>query len=307
MDNTPLTTEHEIRNLFLDLDVNGDGLLSLKDLKEGMKGADVDWAAAGLDFNMSLERIWGSNVEDAERMVTFEEFWRLISKERVPVDLEIQKVKDIFRQINTSRSGKLDRGEIQRALKNPDINWESLGIDRSTYDRHIFVTADKDGDRRLSFQEFWEFVLKNLQHKAHEQAIAASKQVSLVDVSLWGNQEVADWIAEIGYPQYRACFEVNNFHGPKLLLLTMDMLPSLNITNFDHMREIMRALRRLKGQREDAVETLADTVTRKMFSPPKKAIPGKTLRFGTATEFAVENAMVEGAYSKPTYVFVPRV
>eukprot|EP00959_Pyramimonas_sp_CCMP1952_P092588 1937763-Pyramimonas_sp.AAC.1 len=31
----------------------------------------------------------------------------------------------------------------------------------------------------------------------------ASRQVSLVDVSLWGNQEVADWIAEIGYPQYR--------------------------------------------------------------------------------------------------------
>eukprot|EP00959_Pyramimonas_sp_CCMP1952_P320470 6706470-Pyramimonas_sp.AAC.1 len=42
-----------------------------------------------------------------------------ISKERVPVDVEIQKVKDIFRQINTSRSGKLDRGEIQRALNNP--------------------------------------------------------------------------------------------------------------------------------------------------------------------------------------------
>eukprot|EP00959_Pyramimonas_sp_CCMP1952_P172387 3602083-Pyramimonas_sp.AAC.1 len=33
------------------------------------------------------------------------------------------------------------------------------------------------------------------------------------------------------------------------------------------MKEIMRALRRLKGQREDAVETLADTVTRKMVSP----------------------------------------
>jgi hypothetical protein len=105
----------------------------------------------------------------------------------------------------------------------------------------------------------------------------------------------------------RACFEVNNFHGPKLLLLTMDMLPSLNITSFDHMREIMRALRRLKGQREDAVETLGDTITRKMFSPPKKAISGKTLRFGTATDFAVENTTVEGSYSKPTYVFVPRV
>lgn len=37
-------------------------------------------------------------------------------------------------------------------------------------------------------------------------------------------------------------------HGSKLLTLTMDMLPKLNIRSFDHMREIMRSLRRLKGQ-----------------------------------------------------------
>jgi hypothetical protein len=41
---------------------------------------------------------------------------------------------------------------------------------------------------------------------------------------------------------------VNAIHGSKLLTLTMDMLPKLNIRDFDHMREIMRSLRRLKGQ-----------------------------------------------------------
>jgi hypothetical protein len=46
----------------------------------------------------------------------------------------------------------------------------------------------------------------------------------------------------------RQCFEVNAIHGSKLLTLTMDMLPKLNIRDFDHMREIMRSLRRLKGQ-----------------------------------------------------------
>lgn len=43
------------------------------------------------------------------------------------------------------------------------------------------------------------------------------------------------------------------------------------------------------------------------YSPHKKAVPERTLRFGTATDFAIESAAVEGGYSKPTYVFVPRV
>mmetsp|Transcript_26964 Transcript_26964/g.50996 ORF Transcript_26964/g.50996 Transcript_26964/m.50996 type:complete len:327 (-) Transcript_26964:278-1258(-) len=302
-----LTTEQDVRNLFLDLDVNGDGLLSLKDLREAMQDAEVDWSSAGLDLNKPLDEILHIADSDGDRMVTFEEFWRLISVERVPADVEVDHVRRIFEQINQRGDGRIDRGEVQRSLRNPDVDWESLGIDRSTYDRHIFVSADKNGDNRIHFEEFWEFVLESIQHRAHEQAVAASKQVSLVDISQWGTQEVADWISELGYPQYRACFEVNNFHGPKLLLLTMDMLPSLNITKFDHMREIMRALRRLKGQREDAVETYEDHLTRKLYSPHKKAVPERTLRFGTATDFAIESAAVEGGYSKPTYVFVPRV
>lgn len=307
-----ITTEQDVRNLFLDLDVNGDGLLSLKDLRDAMLDAEVDWGCAGLDSTKRIEDIlhvhetdWTSMEE--ERMVTFEEFWRLISVERIPVDVEVQHVREVFERINERGDGLVDRGEIQRALKNPDVDWESLGIDRSTYDRHIFVSADKNGDNRIHFEEFWEFVLQSIQHRAHEHSVAASKQVSLVDISLWGTQEVADWVSEIGFPQYRACFEVNNFHGPKLLLLTMDMLPSMSIKNFDHMREIMRALRRLKGQREDSVETYQDHLTQKLYSPPKKAIPERTLRFGTATDFAIESAAVEGSYSKPTYVFVPRV
>ena len=219
----------------------------------------------------------------------------------------------------------MDRGEIQRALLNPAVDWESLRIDRSTYDKHIFESADKvrcavcltipscspqsepcashpldvlghrapvppgprllqknvssrlfndpgvvtqierelnsitspsrlgmmwgsptcphgpsrrqhlwyrgggsapshsraeaagvvgaagcwmvcgykDGDKRVTFEEFWEFVLENVQHRAHEQAVATSKSVSLMDISMWGGAEVADWICEIGFPQYR--------------------------------------------------------------------------------------------------------
>lgn len=55
----------------------------------------------------------------------------------------------------------------------------------------------------MTFEEFWDFVLENVQHRAHEQAVATSKSVSLMDISMWGGAEVADWICEIGFPQYR--------------------------------------------------------------------------------------------------------
>lgn len=288
------------------MDVNSDGVLTLKELTEGLADAEVDWAACGLDKTISLDRLWQSADEDADHKVTFEEFWRLVSKERSAAEVELAKVREIFELLDTRRDGKLDRGEIQRGLKNPAVDWEALGIDRGTYDRHLFISADTDGDNRISFEEFWVYVVKNAQRVSHEQAVAASKQVSLVDISNWGIQEVGDWIVEIGFPQYRTCFEANSFHGPKLLMLTMDKLPSMNIKNFDHMKEIMKALRRLKGQKEEQVETIDDYRTQKMYAPARRPVPEKDLRFGTATEFAIEQATIEGSYSKPTLVYETR-
>lgn len=39
--------------------------------------------------------------------------------------------------------------------------------------------GNQNGDNRIHFEEFWEFVLESIQHRAHEQAVAASKQVFL--------------------------------------------------------------------------------------------------------------------------------
>lgn len=59
----------------------------------------------------------------------------------------------------------MDRLEIQEGLKNPNIDWELLGFDRHTYDKHIFSIADEDGDNRISFDEFWQLVLRSVSLK----------------------------------------------------------------------------------------------------------------------------------------------
>ncbi|XP_043929843.1 sterile alpha motif domain-containing protein 15 isoform X2 [Protopterus annectens] len=52
----------------------------------------------------------------------------------------------------------------------------------------------------------------------------------------WNCRTVADWIAELGFPQYRACFIKNNIDGRKLILVNCSHLPQLGITDFEHMK-----------------------------------------------------------------------
>ena len=110
----------------------------------------------------------------------------------------------------------------------------------------------------------------------------AAQMVSINDFALWSAEEVGDWLESCGYGDYRPAFEANNVHGYKLLGLTFDMLPKLQVRQFDHCRGIMRELRILKGQEPEEPETLKDCMMKAKFAAAKP-IAGvrRDLRFGT--------------------------
>jgi len=114
-------------------------------------------------------------------------------------------------------AGLLDRLEIQEGLQNPDIDWTLLGFDADVNERHIFSQADSDGDNRVTFDEFWKVVLKNVSQKEAAKARAAAQMVSLVDFALWSAEDVGDWLEDEGYGVYRDAFEANGIHGYALL------------------------------------------------------------------------------------------
>jgi len=293
-------TEGKLRELFLALDASGDGYLSFNELLRGVNNMEVDWEALDVDRQTVLNRIWTKADKDGNDRVSFQEFWHLVSAERSPTELEIEKVYQIFVELDKSGDGQLDRKEIQDGLANPNINWELLGFDRDTYDKHIFQSADEDGDNRVSFEEFWNLVLRNVANIEEQKALAAAAMVSVVDISKWTEKDVARWVADIGLPQYSECFEVNGVHGYKLLQLTADWLPKLQVRQFDHIKYIMRELRILKGMEPEEVETLQDRYTKASYGSAKPIVPrGRTLRFGTATEFANEEHQIQQAYAKP--------
>uniref|UniRef100_H2Y9D8 SAM domain-containing protein n=1 Tax=Ciona savignyi TaxID=51511 RepID=H2Y9D8_CIOSA len=59
----------------------------------------------------------------------------------------------------------------------------------------------------------------------------------------WSCDDVANWIEEIGFPQYRLCFTTNLIDGRKFILINASNLPKLGITDFDHILFIAASVR----------------------------------------------------------------
>ncbi|XP_077179454.1 sterile alpha motif domain-containing protein 15 [Paroedura picta] len=61
----------------------------------------------------------------------------------------------------------------------------------------------------------------------------------------WTPEEVAAWVALLGFPQYKECFTENFISGRKLIHVNCSNLPQIGITDFDHMKEISYHVRQL--------------------------------------------------------------
>lgn len=61
----------------------------------------------------------------------------------------------------------------------------------------------------------------------------------------WSPEEVAEWISQLGFPQYKECFTANFIGGNKLIYVNCSNLPQMGITDFEHMKAISRHTREL--------------------------------------------------------------
>ncbi|CAM4571171.1 unnamed protein product [Lepidochelys olivacea] len=66
----------------------------------------------------------------------------------------------------------------------------------------------------------------------------------------WSPVEVAEWVRQLGFPQYEECFTTNCITGRKLIHVNCSNLPQMGITDFDHMKEISWHVRELLGIEE---------------------------------------------------------
>nr|XP_019588984.1 PREDICTED: sterile alpha motif domain-containing protein 15 isoform X1 [Rhinolophus sinicus] len=66
----------------------------------------------------------------------------------------------------------------------------------------------------------------------------------------WSPEKVAEWISELGFPQYKECFTTNFISGRKLIHVNCSNLPQMGITDFEDMKVISRHTRELLGIEE---------------------------------------------------------
>ncbi|XP_064316551.1 sterile alpha motif domain-containing protein 15 [Phalacrocorax carbo] len=66
----------------------------------------------------------------------------------------------------------------------------------------------------------------------------------------WSAAEVAEWVVQLGFPQYEECFTANSITGRRLILANCSSLPAMGVTDFGHMQEISRHVRELLGIEE---------------------------------------------------------
>ncbi|XP_053457117.1 sterile alpha motif domain-containing protein 15 [Nycticebus coucang] len=66
----------------------------------------------------------------------------------------------------------------------------------------------------------------------------------------WDPEKVAEWISQLGFPQYKECFIANFISGRKLIHVNCSNLPQIGITDFEDMKVISRHARELLGIEE---------------------------------------------------------
>ncbi|XP_008055253.1 sterile alpha motif domain-containing protein 15 [Carlito syrichta] len=66
----------------------------------------------------------------------------------------------------------------------------------------------------------------------------------------WDPENVAEWISQLGFPQYKECFTTNFISGRKLIQVNCSNLPQMGITDFEDMKVISRHTRELLGVEE---------------------------------------------------------
>ena len=91
------------------------------------------------------------------------------------------------------------------------------------------------------------FVNRCMKHPKEFQTLCGYivDELELPEQFQWKNDEVLEWIENLGFPQYKETFRENLIHGRSLLLLDAAALVKMNIHDFEDIKKITQDIRRM--------------------------------------------------------------
>merc|ERR1719401_818077 len=140
-------SEEKIKNLretFIALDQNGDGLLTLTELKDGLSKAGL------IDVPADLQQIMDGVDSDGSGAIDYTEFLA------ATLDRRSYLCEDVcwtaFSVFDLDGDGKISLEELQKVLGNGSVE-EVIGADGSSV-AELLRDIDRDGDGTIDFEEF---------------------------------------------------------------------------------------------------------------------------------------------------------
>ena len=131
----------ELKKIFKKLDINGDGRLTYKELKDGFSRLDPNERIAGIT-EADLNRIIEDVDQDMNGYIEYEEFLRVtVNKRHI---ISENNLRIAFDKFDENGDGKLSMDEIKKVL----------GTGDNDYIKEIISKIDENEDGAISFEEF---------------------------------------------------------------------------------------------------------------------------------------------------------
>jgi len=131
----------ELKKIFKKLDLNGDGRLTYKELKDGFSKLDPNERISGIT-EADLNRIIEDVDQDMNGFIEYEEFLRVtVNKRNIISENNLRLAFDKF---DENKDGKLSPDEIKKVLGSAD----------NDYIKEIISKIDDNKDGHINFEEF---------------------------------------------------------------------------------------------------------------------------------------------------------
>lgn len=133
----------ELRKIFLSLDKNGDGILTVEELKDGLSKALGSIKTNLIDF----DTLMGEIDKDGNGVIDYSEFiTACINKQNL---INKESLRIAFAMLDTDGSGTITRQELKDAFETNSTKSEEL------WDQ-IMNEVDKNGSGTIELEEFVE-------------------------------------------------------------------------------------------------------------------------------------------------------
>lgn len=138
-----------LRDLFMNMDQNGDGTLTVSELVNGMKSMEID-------MPKDLDKILQGIDSDGSGVIDYTEFLAATLDKKLYNQEQV--VWNAFKKFDLDGSGTIDKEELEKVLGSEEIVDVMHVQGEKSKLLEIFATIDKNNDGMIDFNEFFEMM-----------------------------------------------------------------------------------------------------------------------------------------------------